>query len=128
MVNTWDVKAIQSTCIQNTIVGIKVWTLVSLTTIQGLCHPTTILHCNETSLKSSISTYKLICMCNFHCAFALCNFHFIIIIIHFHFAILLCIFTMQFPLCISIDPWSFKLQVKILWMNINNNSKFVEIS
>jgi hypothetical protein len=28
----------------------------------------------------------------------------------------------QFPLCISIDPWNFELQVKILSMNIKNNS------
>jgi hypothetical protein len=41
---------IQSTYGWNTIVGIKVWTFISLETIQGLCHPTTIiLHCNKTS-------------------------------------------------------------------------------
>jgi hypothetical protein len=49
---------IQSTYDENPIVGIKGWTLVSLESIQGLCHPTTILHCNKTCPKLHISNYK----------------------------------------------------------------------
>jgi hypothetical protein len=59
-------------------------------------------------------------LCDFHYTFPLCNFHLISFTMHFHFAISI----MQFSLCISIGPWSFKLQVKILWTNIKNNSKF----
>jgi len=91
---------IRPTYIQNTTIGIKVWALVSLGTIQGLCHPTTILHCNETCLKLDISTYKLI---------STMHFHFTICITHLHFAI----YTMQFPLCIS-TSYSFHFIIFIM--------------
>jgi len=124
---------IRSTYGWNIIIGIEVWTFVSLDTIQGLCHPTTILHCNKTCQILHIFNYKLECMCillcimqcisivhcafplcNFNCTFPLCNFHFITSTMHFHYGIS----TLHFDLSMEFQTSSF------LWMNIKNNSKF----
>ncbi len=63
---------------------------------------------------------------NFTMQFPICIVHFqyAISIVHFHYAFHHVISTLRFPLCISIDPWSFKLDIKILWTNIKNSSKF----
>jgi hypothetical protein len=62
--------------------------------------------------------------CNFHYAFPLCNFHYAFALCNLNCAFPLSISNRQFPLSISIDLWNFKLQVKILWTNIENNSNF----
>ncbi len=96
-----------------TIVGTKVWTLITLEIIQGFCHPTTILHCNRTCQRLHIFNYKLNCMCiplcNFHCEFPPCNFHYAFPLCNSHCAFPPCNLCHTFPLCISTMQFYFAI-------------------
>jgi hypothetical protein len=103
--------------------------------VHSIMHYVVHFHCalciSTMQFQLYISTLQF-SYCNFHFTIFTMHFHLAICTMHLHYAIYivcfqyafsLCNFHFVFPLCISIDPWSFKLQVKILWMNIKNNSK-----